>query len=363
MRVVQLYFPGPFGGAEQVILFGSNALRQQKLKSPIIAVQDMRVPHYAEQFLRKAKSLDLETIMPVSKGRLDLVLCFKLRALLRDLHPEIIHAHCHKAAFYGYLCRSKEAKLVFTSHGYFPDPSLKGKFYDAVEMYVMRRSDRVIAVSEALKQELVREAVPPDAIAVIENFFPLSVKKRRLPENGKMKLLFVGRLTRRKGCHDLLLALSRLKDRIGLELTVVGDGNERDALIRMVSRLDLESVVRFAGFQEDVAPYMAEYDALVFPSLKEGYPLVLIEACCLGLPILASDIDPSPQIVRSGVNGILFAPGDAEAIAKAILSMNANRFDFLYRAKQMASGYIERFSHKKWAADIIGIYDDVLGRA
>ena len=360
MRVVQLYFPGPFGGAEQVILYGSEALARQGLEVSVIVVQETRRPAFVEIFKERADSLNIETKKLISKGRLDLTLLLKLKALLKETNPHIVHAHCHKAAFYGLLCKPKRARFVYTSHGFFPDASLKCKIYTAIEIYVMRRSGRVIAVSQSLKRELVHGNVPSDIISVLENFLPVVAKGRKVTGNDKMNLLFVGRLTKRKGCHHLISAISKIMDKINVELTIVGDGKERKSLAQMVSDLKLDAIVKFEGFKNDVSRFLKKCDALIFPSLKEGFPIVLIEACCSGVPILSSNIEPAQQIVRDGVNGILFAPGSAKSIASAILLFNEDKQAYLSRSKRMANGFMKRFDRLSWARCMKNIYMDLV---
>ena len=133
-------------------------------------------------------------------------------------------------------------------------------------------------------------------------------------------LLFVGRLAAVKGLPVLLQALALARQtRPDLHLTVVGDGPDRAALQAEAAGAPVSFVG--AKSQSQVAGLLALADALVLPSFAEGVPVVLMEAMAAGLPVVATRIAGIPELVEHGVSGLLVAPGDAEALAGAILAV------------------------------------------
>jgi glycosyltransferase involved in cell wall biosynthesis len=99
---------------------------------------------------------------------------------------------------------------------------------------------------------------------------------------------------------------------------LVGDGPERARLEALRDSLGLQRVVTFAGWQADVAPWLASFDVFVLPSRGEHFGRVLVEAMALGKPVVATDAGGVPEIVRDGETGLLAPPADPAALAAAV---------------------------------------------
>lgn len=149
----------------------------------------------------------------------------------------------------------------------------------------------------------------------------------RAEAGGGFELLFVGRLVERKGVHYLLEALARLGEESGVHLRVVGDGPMRPGLERKAAELGIGDRVVFDGLLggDVLARRFAECDAFVLPAVVdakgdvEGLGVVLIEALSYGKPVIASAAGGIVDIVRDGDTGLLVPPGDAAALARAIM--------------------------------------------
>jgi glycosyltransferase involved in cell wall biosynthesis len=196
----------------------------------------------------------------------------------------------------------------------------------------VRASDRVTAISR-YTAGLLRRLVPDATVQVI----PIGAAvEPPSPEpgagnGGPLELLYVGRLTRRKGVQVLLDALAAAPS--GAVLHVVGEGPERPNLELRAAELGVAARVRLHGFvsrDELVRRYRA-CDALVLPSLSgvqgdvEGLGIPAIEALGFGKPVIASRVGGIGEIVDDGATGILVPPGDAPAIARAIAALDADR--------------------------------------
>ena len=133
------------------------------------------------------------------------------------------------------------------------------------------------------------------------------------------RLLFVGRIVHQKGLDLLLSALSELKD-LPWELTIVGDGPQREPLREAAANFGLEQRIHFAGWRRG-ADLEAEYgraNLFVFPSRHEGMPNVVLEAMASGLPVIATRIPGNEELVSSGVTGELIPPEDTTALKVAL---------------------------------------------
>ena len=129
-----------------------------------------------------------------------------------------------------------------------------------------------------------------------------------------MNFLFVGRLTQLKGLQDILKILPLVQN--NWKLDILGDGPLRGQLEEMVKSLRLEEKVVFHGFRDDPDVWMEKSDCLLFPSYIEGMPLTLARAIQIGIPVIASDIDPIGEMAL-GKEGLV-KPGDLVSWKNAI---------------------------------------------
>ncbi len=194
----------------------------------------------------------------------------------------------------------------------------------AMEKRFYRSVQGVIVASSESRRVLIREyGVDPAKIIVI----PLGVSDRfhasgdpveRAP-GSEARLLYVGPLIPRKGLPTLVEALALLRRRgTAFRLLIAGRGPERASIEALASRRGVGDAVEFAGFVEEerLAALYAEADVFLFPSLKEGFGLVLVEAMARGVPIVASSTPPIPEVV--GDAGRFFTAGVPAALADAL---------------------------------------------
>lgn len=147
------------------------------------------------------------------------------------------------------------------------------------------------------------------------------------PEQPRQQLLYVGRLAAAKGLPILLQSLATLKlEHSNIQLTVVGDGEDRAALEAEARTLNLENNVTFVGYQSpaSVRDYLQSSDVFVMSSFAEGVPVVLMEAMMAGLPVVATQIAGVSELVEDGVNGFLVPPSNAEALTGKIAALLAD---------------------------------------
>ena len=185
------------------------------------------------------------------------------------------------------------------------------------------------AISDSTRDDLVRRGVPRDRIAVIypgvdSVWYAPDADAPRAP---RPTFLYVGRLKRYKGVEVAVraLALAR-RSRAELSLDIAGQGDDRPRLERLVAELGQGDAVRFLGFvsQEKKRDLLRRAWAVVFPSPKEGWGIVNVEAAACGTPSLASDSPGLRESVRNGETGFLVPHGDAPALAERMLALAAD---------------------------------------
>lgn len=166
----------------------------------------------------------------------------------------------------------------------------------------------IIAVSEAVRDGLLRAGVPADRIEVVHTGVDLPTPVARTP--GPFTVGHLGAFTREKG-QDIAIAAARLLPQV--RFILAGDGPLREEL-----RIAAPPNVEFPGFVADLADFFSRIDLFVMPSRWEAWGLAALEAMAYGVPVVASDIQGLAEIVEQGRSGWLFPVGNAEVLASAI---------------------------------------------
>jgi glycosyltransferase involved in cell wall biosynthesis len=240
-----------------------------------------------------------------------------------------------------------------------------------INRFIYRRMASVLLVSEDLSRQIVASGVSARRLHVVTNgvderFHPEDATASRaelgLPATGVIAL-FVGLLVPVKGLDFLLDALQQLTD-LPLTCFMVGDGPLRGHLDGRVRDGGLQGHVHFVGRRSamEIPRWMTAADLLVLPSLSEGRPNVVLEAQACALPVIATAVGGTPELVEDGVHGLLVAPGDETALADALRRLVT---DGALR-KRLGRAGRERidnggFTWDATAARTRQIYDDVLG--
>ena len=206
--------------------------------------------------------------------------------------------------------------------------------------WALNKSDGVMSVSNAMKQKIIELGVPEQKIKVIPNgisdIFCSKSKKidsqHKVPhiEDRRKTILYCGRLSEEKGLRYLISAAKILKDNnVNFYLMIVGDGPEYKQLIKLVNEFQLQEFVEFRPEvpQEKVPAIMNSADLFCLPSIREGWPNVVIEAMACGLPVVATNVGGVPEILNSQEYGIIVPKQEAEKLAEALNSAIKKSWD------------------------------------
>jgi glycosyltransferase involved in cell wall biosynthesis len=273
----------------------------------------------------------------------DTVAVLRLARLIRQVRPHILHTHTAKAGAVGRLAAlaAGEARppiVVHTFHGHV----LRGYFDPArtvgfrlLERWLARISTALVAVSPEVRDDLVSLGVaPPEKFAIVRLGIELEQRvaaardgrgeSRRVLGIGpdRFAVGWIGRMTGVKRTDDVLLAFKRLRESgVDACLCMVGDGPDRPAVERRAHELGVMRHTLFLGYQEEVAPFYAAFDAMVLPSINEGTPVSAIEALAAGRPVVATRVGGVPDVVRDGEDGFLVPAGDVDALAERLAQL------------------------------------------
>lgn len=325
----------------------------------------------------------VEALGPQINPVADLTALLGLIRITRRYRPAIVHTHTAKAGALGRLAARFAVRprplVVHTYHGHV----LEGYFgprvsraYRLLERRLARWSDRLLAVSEATVDDLVRLGVAPrEAFQVV----PLGLDLARfddLPADAgttfrdrlgvgpdEVLVSFVGRLVAIKRVDRLLRAFAGLGD-LGprVHLAIVGDGELRGELERLVAELGLGETVSFVGFLTDVTGVAAAADIAVLSSDNEGTPVSLIEAAAAGVPAVATAVGGVPDVVTPQT-GILAPPGDEAALAAGIARLVHDPALRAQMGERARAHVRRRFAVERLLDDIDVLYQELVGEA
>ncbi len=233
---------------------------------------------------------------------------------------------------------------------------------------VYKKAKLCIASSEAVRDEFRALGVDAKKIEIIPNGVDWDefMNSQRKTSPGVFRILCVGRLEKVKGQAYLIEAFRKIQDKISqsrfpelrLLLTLVGDGSEKANLKKKVLELGLNESVEFVGEvrHDNLPEYFAKADVAAIPSLSEGFGIVALEAIASGVPIVASRVGGLTDIQKDFRTGFLVEPGDAEALASAIMSC-INNPEFRYalgaEGKDLVRVNMTSNKYSKYSWDLI----------
>lgn len=264
----------------------------------------------------------------------DTLLVRDLSAFLASEGVDALHSHEFAMGIFGtVVAGALRRPHVISMHG--NETILDRLRHRVLLRWAFRNSHAAVAVSHATRDHMVeRLGLPCEAIKVIRNGVPVREGDRRAARAslglgfGEVLLLATGSLVERKGFHVLVDALGIL-DRRGEQLppwklVIAGEGSFRAEIESRVSESQLQDRISLLGYRSDIPDLQAAADLFVMPSLWEGLPLAVLEAMCVGNPVVASRTSGIPEAIRHEEDGILVEPGDAAALANALSRLLSN---------------------------------------
>lgn len=326
----------------------------------------------SDALMISAAKLGLRTVPVEVKGRIDPKAIRKIRNFIISNDISLIHTHDFKSDFYGLLATSHlGVKRIATAHGSTRDSLLKKLYLYFDERAAYRTYDRIIAVSEDLRKDLLSKGTEPQKIEVIQNGLDIGVMNLNRDATGSplpftknpnsRVFAVVGRLYPDKG-HSLFLQAfadhaHSFPQSIGI---IVGDGPEKENILQQISSLHLGGKVFFCGVILDIKQIYEAIDCLIIPSFTEGLPYVMLEAMAFGIPVIATAVGDIPLLIQNGKTGYLISPGDAGMLCKRmsdVLSMPAHALAMADQGKRFVR---ERFSADRMTKQTEALYLSLL---
>lgn len=350
------------GGAQNVVVEIVKYLNRNKYH-PIVC--NLRKESYIS---RRIKTMGVK-VHNLCQAKYSPWALFQIIKILRQGQIDLVHTHLFKADTLGIIAAVIN-KIPVICHCHISDVRKdKKKWQILVDRFLGRFIDKIIFCSEVgINSNLMIKNIKTEKMKFIYNSIDLknivqcSSKKtaelRTKMKAGKYVVGTVARLSEQKGIKYLLEAASKIHDD-NITYLIVGDGPLKDQLVGLSYKLGIQDRVVFTGFQECVFPYFCCMDIVVFPSLYEGLPIVLLEAMAMKVPIIATDVDGFKEVIKDGQTGLLVAAKDPSLLAKKITLLLGDK-ELALSLTQKARQTVKRFDSSKTISELEKVYGDVL---
>ncbi|HEX5446474.1 MAG TPA: glycosyltransferase [Pirellulales bacterium] len=320
-----------------------------------------------EQDLRQA---DVPVTLIGKPHKLDPAAFWRLKRHLASLRPDLVHTWLFAANSYGRAAALATGVRRLVAGERCVDP-WKSWHELAIDRWLARRTDRIAVNSSGVRDFYVRHGLPAEKFVTIPNGIEpkeaVQVAREALlaelglPQNARL-IGAVGRLWPQKRLKDLIWAADLLKViRDDVHLLIIGDGPHRRRLERYRRQVRIEDKVHFLGHRGDVLRLMPHFDVLWLGSEYEGMPNVVMEAMLAGVPVVATDISGTRDLVLSGETGFLVPVGDRAAFARQTKKL----LDDAELSRRLGAAGRERilseFTVERMVARHVDLYRELLG--
>jgi len=257
----------------------------------------------------------------------------RIARLAAERRIDLIHCHQYSPFVYGRIasCWNRRLKLVYTEHGRLSDapPSWKRRLVNPV---LGLSSGAIVAVSDELRQYMIDARFPAGSVEVIRNGIEIGVLPSAADRRQARRALridddvfvvaSVARLDPVKDFGTLLEGFATVRRHVPRSrLLIAGDGPERDRIAERASRPDLIGAVELVGFRSDVRALLAAADVYVNSSISEGVSITILEAMAAGVPIVATAVGGTPEVLADACTGLLVSSRAPDALASAIIGL------------------------------------------
>lgn len=312
---------------------------------------------------------------------------WRLRKIFKQERPDIVHSNTPK----GSLLAMMAAKMAGVKHRIYLVTGLRYQGASGPLRWILKSMERlscfcatkVIPEGNGVKQALINDHVTKKPLEVIHygningldtHYFSREEAAKVLGDRAEMRkrlqlgeddfvFIFIGRIVGDKGMNELAEVMRDFsKDYRRVKLILVGPfESELDPLKDGNEQFFRESEnVRFVGYQADVRPYLLAADALAFPSYREGFPNVVLQAGSMELPSVVTDINGCNEVIENGRNGLIIPTKDAGALKKAMLKIVEQPEKTKDMALQARQVVVERFEQKELWKALLRMYQKTL---
>jgi glycosyltransferase involved in cell wall biosynthesis len=370
MRIAHLTASTFFGGPERQMLGLAQSLSASQVESVFLSFSEKG---RCRSFLSRVRTAGFEGVeIEHDTPRLWAATRAVTEHLAR-VQPDVLFCHGYKASLLGRIAaRRCGIPVVAVSRGWTHE-SWKVRLYEALDRWHLRWMDRVVAVSEGQAAKVRRCGVKADRIRVIHNAVDperfadpdpnYQIKLRRFFREPFEQIVgAAGRLSPEKGFDVLIAAAAqvvKIDESVGFLL--FGEGPCKAELVKQIDSAGLNHYFVLSGFRPDLDRFFPFLDLLVLPSHTEGLPNVVLEAFASGVPVVATAVGGTPEVVEDRVSGYLTPPGDAGALAGRILDALSSQNNLREMGLRGRQRVLEHFTFERQAQCYLDLLNELTG--
>lgn len=308
----------------------------------------------------------------------DLVSLFRLIRLFRKEKPWMVHSITPKAGLLAMMaaciCGVPVRIHMFTGLVFPTSKGLKRRILMTTDRLTCACATLVNPEGQGVKRDLERFHITSKPMRIIGNgningidtaYFDRTEAVCREAEmicEPGLTFCFVGRIVGDKGINELVAAFLRLYAlRPAVRLLLVGSFEDRLDPVSPDTKVMImkHPAIRFVGWQDDIRPYLAASDVFVFPSYREGFPNVVLQAGAMGLPCIVTDINGCNEIIRHGVNGLIVPPRDEQALYGAMERLATDEQERNRMARQARPAVADRYERSELWKELLETYREL----
>lgn len=371
ITVLQLISSLGFFGAENVLLELAKGLSKTNYKPIIGLLKNGRNPHI--ELAQEAYKYQLDVKIFECRSQFDIMTIRELRKFIEQNRITIIHPHGYKSDFYSFFAAlGKNIKILATCHPWTEtEYNKRAKFYSWLDKKFLNAFDKIIAVADTVKMDLMESGISEDKISVIDNGIDIERFQKGCDtqklcrdlkiENDRIIVGTVGRLVEEKG-HQLLIEATKMLVQTfpSLLVIIVGEGPLLDKLKMIVNEFGLQKHVLLTGLRDDIPEMLKLMKVFVLPSLSEGLPMALMEAMVSKKAIIATRVGGIPKLIIHERTGILINPGSVLELKEGILKLLNDQKHAKNLAQNAHQKIINEFSNKVMANKYLKYYHQLL---
>ena len=364
---------------------------EPKFKTKLIAGKKLE-SEAGSEFIIKNYEIDFEIINNMSRSInpiKDIKSYLKIREIIKDFNPDIVHTHASKSGALGRLAAisMNVPIIVHTFHGhvfhsYFG--YFKTKFYIFLERYLAWKSSAIIAISKLQKDELINDfkICPADKMHIVPLGFDLDKFQLNISHNrnlfrdefnlvdDEVAIGIIGRLTPIKNHSFFLRSIKDIQDQTSnkFKVFIIGDGEDGDYLKNLASKLNLkinssdqdDPLIYFTSWRKDMDVIYAGLDIVALSSLNEGTPVTLIEAQAANKPIVCTNVGGVHDVVIEGTTAMTCAREDRDGFSNNLRILVD---DDILRSEMGDAGYnhvSKLFGYRRLVKDVSNLYENLL---
>lgn len=366
------------GGAEILTYELSKALSKKGHEVTVVC----REPNGEDiDAVEDLQNMKIHRILASSGRRRFLRKVISFYRFLRHNNFDVIHAHfVISGGTLGLIGKLFSVPVIVTAHGVDIQKSEEigygirlNKFSALISWFTLKLIDFLAVVSKSMIDYAIEAGCPPSKVGVVYNGIDFdnipsggieNLKKYGIAKDDFI-ILFLGRLRPVKCPDDLVRAFPKIAKKVpNAKLVIAGKGEERDNLERLVFELNLRDRVLFTGFVwgDDKWSLLKNCDVFVLPSVVEAFGITVIEAMACGKPVIATNVGPFLEIIKTGETGLLVPLHATEDLADAIIELALDEEKRKEMGERAGKDVEERFDINKIADEYLEIYEELISK-